>query len=112
MSELYKTQEGGLKERTNTFPTKDNDDNPLTAEYGYCVYKDTQTIVVQELPENAPAGQLPRSVHVILENDLVDSCKPGDRVQVSGVFRVIHQGVSGMFRSVIIATGVQSLLIE
>lgn len=64
------------------------------------------------MPENAPAGQLPRSVEVILENDLVDKCKPGDRVQVSGVFRVIHQGLTGNFKSVIIATGVESLLAE
>jgi DNA replication licensing factor MCM3 len=43
---------------------------------------------------------------------LVDKCKPGDRVQVSGVFRVIHQGLTGNFKSVIIATGVESLLAE
>lgn len=64
------------------------------------------------MPENAPAGQLPRSVQVILENDLVDNVKPGDRVQVSGVFRVIHRGLDGGFRSVLVATGVESLLAE
>ena len=51
-------------------------------------------------------------MQVILDNDLVDSCKPGDRVQVSGVFRVIHSGVNGQFRSVLIATGVESLNAE
>lgn len=29
-----------LNEENNAFPTKDNQDNPLTAEYGYCIYKD------------------------------------------------------------------------
>jgi DNA replication licensing factor MCM3 len=97
---------------SNAFPTKDQNDNPLSAEYGYCVYKDSQTVTIQEMPENAPAGQLPRSVQVVLENDLVDKLKPGDRVQVSGVFRVIHRGISGDFRSVLVATGVKSLLAE
>jgi DNA replication licensing factor MCM3 len=64
------------------------------------------------MPENCPAGQLPRSVQVVLENDLVDRVKPGDRVQVSGVFRVIHRGHSGEFRSVLVATGIESLLAE
>jgi DNA replicative helicase MCM subunit Mcm2 (Cdc46/Mcm family) len=48
----------------------------------------------------------------MLENDLVDSLKPGDRVQVAGVFRVNHAGMSGNFTSVLVATGVKSLLAD
>ena len=81
-------------------------------EYGYCVYKDSQVITIQEMPENAPAGQLPRSVDCVLENDLVDCCKPGDRVQVSGVFRVIHRGFTGDFKNLLVATGVSSINAE
>jgi len=40
----------------DTFPTKDANDNPLSAEYGFCLYKDSQTITIQEMPECAPPG--------------------------------------------------------
>jgi len=101
---------------SETFPVKDKDGNSLTHEYGYCLYKDSQVVTIQEMPESAPPGQLPRSVQVILQNDLVDSIKPGDRVEVTGVYRAapnVHMGVTrGTFRTHIISTGVTSLLAE
>ena len=72
-------------------------------------------ITIQEMPERAPTGQLPRSIQVILENDLVDKIKPGDRMQVTGVFRTIaNQGgaTSGIFKTVLVATGITSLNAE
>lgn len=49
-------------ETTTAFPSKDANDNPLSAEYGYCIYKDSQVVTIQEMPERAPTGQLPRSI--------------------------------------------------
>merc|ERR1719412_1978404 len=92
------------------YPTQDDDGNPLQTEYGLSTYKDHQTLTLQELPEKAPTGQLPRCVDVILENDLVDSCKPGDRVQIIASFRALpgKQGgyTTGTFRTILLANNV------
>ncbi|KAK5853295.1 hypothetical protein PBY51_007094 [Eleginops maclovinus] len=95
------------------YPTKDEENNPLETEFGLSVYKDHQTITVQEMPEKAPAGQLPRSVDIILDNDLVDMVKPGDRVQVIGTYRCLpgKKGgfTSGTFRTIMIACHVKQM---
>uniref|UniRef100_A0A673MTF6 DNA replication licensing factor MCM3 n=1 Tax=Sinocyclocheilus rhinocerous TaxID=307959 RepID=A0A673MTF6_9TELE len=70
------------------YPTKDEENNPLETEFGLCCYKDHQTLTIQEMPEKAPAGQLPRSVD-IANDDFVDRVKPGDRVQIVGVYRCL-----------------------
>ncbi|CAL8395652.1 unnamed protein product [Boreogadus saida] len=93
------------------YPTKDEENNPLETEYGLCAYQDHQTLTIQEMPEKAPAGQLPRSVDVITDADLVDQAKPGDRVQLVGVYRCLpaKQGgfTSGTFRTTLLVNNVK-----
>jgi DNA replication licensing factor MCM3 len=95
---------------SSVYPTDDGEGNPLITEYGYCVYRDHQTISIQEMPERAPAGQLPRSVDVIMDDDLVDRVKPGDRVQLVGIYRSLGSRNAGTgsstFRTLILANNV------
>jgi DNA replication licensing factor MCM3 len=95
---------------SSVYPTDDGEGNPLVTEYGYCVYRDHQTISIQEMPERAPAGQLPRSVDVIMDDDLVDRVKPGDRVQLVGIYRSLGSRNAGTgsstFRTLILANNI------
>ena len=97
---------------SNAVPTKDINSNPLTFEYGFSKFKNHQVVIVQEPPERTPVGQLPRSVEVILETDLANRIKPGDRIQVNGVFTCVstmNTSVSGYMKTCIVATSVQAL---
>lgn len=65
------------------------------------------------MPERAPAGQLPRGVDVILDDDLVDRVKPGDRIQLVGTYRSLGNrnasSGSSTFRTLIIANNIIQL---
>jgi len=97
----------------SVYPTKDESGNLLETEYGLCTYMDHQTVTIQEMPERAPLGQLPRSIDLILDHDLVDKVKPGDRVQVIGIYRAIPSvfkgATSGIFNTVILANNLRVL---
>uniref|UniRef100_A0A915M7Y4 DNA replication licensing factor MCM3 n=1 Tax=Meloidogyne javanica TaxID=6303 RepID=A0A915M7Y4_MELJA len=90
---------------SNAYPKEDENKNPLETEFGKCVYKDHQIFSMQELPESAPPGSLPRNIDIIADEDLADRCKPGDRIQVIGLFRVLPNKQAGI--SVLIANNVQ-----
>jgi len=97
------------------FPQKDKDGNALETEFGLSEFKDHQTVMLQEMPERAPMGQLPRSVELVLDHDLVDKIKPGDRVHIVGVYRALSRsatnpsGGGGAFKTVVLVNNVQIL---
>lgn len=55
--------------------------------YHRCYFTDRQLIKVQESPESIPEGETPHTIDVYLHDSLVDFCKPGDRIEATGVYR-------------------------
>jgi DNA helicase MCM9 len=51
------------------------------------VCRDYQEVRIQEQVHRLTVGAIPRSITLILQDDLVDRCKPGDDVTVVGVLR-------------------------
>uniref|UniRef100_A0A8C5PQY1 DNA replication licensing factor MCM2 n=1 Tax=Leptobrachium leishanense TaxID=445787 RepID=A0A8C5PQY1_9ANUR len=56
------------------------------------VYQNYQRITIQESPGKVAAGRLPRSKDAILLADLVDSCKPGDEIELTGIYHNNYDG--------------------
>lgn len=52
------------------------------------LFIDFQLVRLQELPEDLPAGQLPHYIEVTILGDLVDQCRPGDRIMLTGIIRI------------------------
>lgn len=63
------------------------------------VYKNYQRLTIQESPGKISAGRVPRAKDVIVLGDLVDSCRPGDEVDLTGIYTNSYDG------SLNIATG-------
>lgn len=53
------------------------------------IYSDKQLIRIQETPDEIPEGETPTSVTLFAFEDLVDSVRPGDRVQITGVRELV-----------------------
>jgi DNA replication licensing factor MCM2 len=60
---------------------------PFTVNSEKTVYRNYQKLTLQESPGTVPAGRLPRHREVILLWDLIDSAKPGEEVEITGIYR-------------------------
>lgn len=74
--------------------------NSMQIVHNRCSFEDKQVIKLQETPDAVPAGQTPHSVSVCVYNELVDFCKAGDRVELTGIFRVSAVRVNPRQRAV------------
>lgn len=60
------------------------------------VYKDFQKLTIQEAPGTVPSGRLPRSKEVVVLHDLIDAAKPGDEVELIGVYKNNYSNTSAI----------------
>lgn len=54
-------------------------------------YRDSQSISIQETPDQLPSGEIPRKLDVQLLDNLVKTCNPGDLVEITGIVNVRQQ---------------------
>ncbi|GAV82593.1 MCM domain-containing protein/MCM2_N domain-containing protein [Cephalotus follicularis] len=59
---------------------------PFTVNIEQTIYRNYQKLTLQESPGIVPAGRLPRHKEVILLNDLIDCARPGEEIEVTGIY--------------------------
>ncbi|KAL4313367.1 hypothetical protein GQ457_01G024950 [Hibiscus cannabinus] len=59
---------------------------PFTVNIEQTVYRNYQKLTLQESPGTVPAGRLPRYKEVILLNDLIDCARPGEEIEITGIY--------------------------
>lgn len=63
-------------------------------------FSDKQIVKLQETPDSVPDGQTPHSVSLCAYDELVDVCKAGDRVEITGIFKCNSVRINPRQRSV------------
>lgn len=61
--------------------------NSMQLVHNRSTYANKQVVKLQETPDIVPDGQTPHSVSLCLYDELVDSCRAGDRVEICGIFK-------------------------
>jgi DNA replication licensing factor MCM4 len=91
---------GKIREPTECPRARCKQKNSMQIIHNRCAFEDKQVIKLQETPDAVPAGQTPHSVSVCVYNELVDFCKAGDRVELTGIYKVTPVRVNPRMRTV------------
>merc|ERR1719446_1639447 len=54
------------------------------------LYRNHQKVTLQESPSSVEPGKMPRSKDVILTGDMVDTVRPGDKMNLTGVYKCLY----------------------
>lgn len=74
------------KELRGTVCLQCQSEGPFILNSEQTVFRNYQKITLQESPGSVPPGRVPRSKDVILVGDLIDSARPGEEVEVTGIY--------------------------
>lgn len=66
----------------------------MTLVHNASKFTNKQQLRMQENPDSIPDGETPHTVSLSLFDELVDIAKPGDRVEVTGVYRAVSMRVA------------------
>ncbi|XP_047325606.1 DNA replication licensing factor MCM4 [Impatiens glandulifera] len=82
--------------------------NSMALVHNRCRFADKQIMRLQETPDEIPDGGTPHTVSLLMHDKLVDTGKPGDRIEVTGIYRAmsvrlgpIHRTVKSLFKTYI-----------
>ncbi|KAK4522454.1 hypothetical protein GAYE_SCF06G2757 [Galdieria yellowstonensis] len=64
------------------------------------VFSDKQMIRIQETPETVPQGETPATMTIVAYDSLVDSARPGDQIEVTGILRAVSVRINPKQRSI------------
>lgn len=86
---------------------------PHTINSSETVYKDLQKLTIQEVPGSIPSGRLPRQKEVYLYYDLIDYAKPGEIVEVTGIYKNIMNYAINYKKGIpVFSTVIEAITIE
>lgn len=74
--------------------------NSMTMVHNRCRFADKQIVRLQETPDEIPEGGTPHTVSLLMHDKLVDAGKPGDRIEVTGIYRAMTVRIGPSQRTV------------
>ncbi|PON80788.1 DNA replication licensing factor Mcm [Parasponia andersonii] len=99
-SEPVAVEKGRITEPTICLKEECQARNSMTLVHNRCRFTDKQIVRLQETPDEIPEGGTPHTVSLLMHDKLVDAGKPGDRVEVTGIYRAMTVRVGPAQRTV------------
>ena len=96
---VYECQECGHHEPSpknkhiKKCPSCEADDGTMKLDLNKCIFTPFRNIVVQDLPEDLPAGHIPISKNVTVTGESLtnsDTCRPGSRVKLTAIVKLAY----------------------